>query len=375
MSDVVMALRSLRKQPRFSTIAMLTIAVAIGACSALFSIYDRLVLTPTTIESPTLVAILNTNPQLQAPSGVRVVVAIRVPPRSCAIVRLDRRQRVRQLHAHRQRRAAASSTDCGRAARSSPTLGDPAGARPRIHGRRRRPERTGRVPHQPRDVAGTLRRPRRLVGQTITLNGQPWQVIGITPPRMTAPFGQVQVFAPRVFEVGGLTPRQVQARRRLFASRWRGSIPASRSSRQRRADRDRRGLQGRLRRQPRRQCAERGPDVRDGARRHAATHVLTLLGAVGFVLLIACANVASLFLGRLTARQSEIAVRQSLGASRADVVWQFLAESMLFSIVAGLIGVGLAVWSLVGDAIDARRQLPPNTTLELNWRALSCVPA
>ena len=65
----------------------------------------------------------------------------------------------------------------------------------------------------------------------------------------------------------------------------------------------------------------------------------TLIGAVSFVLLIACANVASLFLGRLTARHKEIAVRQSLGATRAQVVRQFLIESLVFSAVAGALGV------------------------------------
>jgi hypothetical protein len=50
-----------------------------------------------------------------------------------------------------------------------------------------------------------------ILGENITLNGQPWQVIGITPPRLSPPFGQVQVFAPRVFEIGGLTPVQIQA--------------------------------------------------------------------------------------------------------------------------------------------------------------------
>src|SRR5205814_1490819 len=88
----------------------------------------------------------------------------------------------------------------------------------------------------------------------------------------------------------------------------------------------------------------------------------TLIGAVSFVLLIACANVASLFLGRLTARHKEIAIRQSLGASRAQVVRQFLIESLAFSIVAGGIGVIAALWSLSAIQSTIASQLPPNAT-------------
>jgi len=96
----------------------------------------------------------------------------------------------------------------------------------------------------------------------------------------------------------------------------------------------------------------------------------TLIGAVSFVLLIACANVASLFLGRLTARQKEIAVRQSLGATRGRVVRQFLIESLVFSAVAGALGMLFALWALYGIQLLVASQLPPNTTLTLNMRTL-----
>src|SRR5215217_1271562 len=87
----------------------------------------------------------------------------------------------------------------------------------------------------------------------------------------------------------------------------------------------------------------------------------TLIGAVSFVLLIACADVASLFLGRLTARQKEIAVRQSLGATRGRVVRQFLLESLVFSAVAGALGTLLGMWAIAAIQALLGAQLPLNT--------------
>ena len=211
MSDFRAALRALRKSPAFTLVAIVTIAVGIGANTTLFSVYDRLVLNPVTIPHPSsLVAIWTNNPQLN----------FNAPALSWP--------RYEDLRDHAQ-----SFSSIGISAFDNFTLtgnGDPE----QLNGQRVSatffptlgilPAR-GRnftadedVPNGPAVciISHELWQTRfggraSIVGENITLNGQPWQVVGIMPPRLSPPFGQVQVFAPRVFEVGGLTPVQIQA--------------------------------------------------------------------------------------------------------------------------------------------------------------------
>jgi putative ABC transport system permease protein len=98
------------------------------------------------------------------------------------------------------------------------------------------------------------------------------------------------------------------------------------------------------------------------------TPLLVLLGAVGFVLLITCANVAHMLLARASARQKEIAVRTALGARRGRVIRQFLTENLLLGILGGSVGVLLAMWGTHALIALSPANIPRVETVSIDTR-------
>src|SRR5260370_9760551 len=112
--------------------------------------------------------------------------------------------------------------------------------------------------------------------------------------------------------------------------------------------------------------SERGYSLHADIVGDARPALITILAAVAFVLLIACANVANLLLARATARQREIAIRTALGASRSRMVWQFLSEGFLLSIFPAAARLLIACWG-----IDVLRVFGPQDVPRLGEVAIN----
>jgi putative ABC transport system permease protein len=365
--DLRFAGRQLAKSPGFTFVAVLTLALGIGATTAIFSVVYGVLLRPLPYPQPErLVRAFAVGPEGQLRGAFS-------PPNL-----LDYRAASRALSGLSGYHGGTLnlSGDGGEAERL-PTAWVNAnyfsvlGTRP-LAGRTFAPgeDRPGspRVAILSEEIwRRRFGGDRQVVGRSLTLSGEPYQVIGILRHGERYPFG-TDVWVPLVF-----TPTEMAQRGAVFlgalgrlapgATLKAGQAEASVVGRRLRDQfpEDNKGYIEDMTLVP----------MLDRMVGDTRKPLLILLGAVSFVLLIACSNVANLLLARAAAREGEIVIRSALGAGRARIVRQLLTESLLLALLGGVAGMGLAAWALKLLVSSGPQDIPRLAEIGLDGVALA----
>ncbi len=353
LQDLKYAMRMLRKAPGFTAIAILTLALGIGANTAVFTVVNSTLLRPLPYRDSERVAYLRTIlpyfPEFRLGDSSADVSEIRAQNHVLEATAMFRGWQMNL--------SGDGEPEVENVIRATPDLFALLGAAP-ARGRLFTKEELEPGKDGVAILSDSLWRSRygadpKAIGRTIRLDTKPYTVIGVMPASFQ--FNETKLYLPLALTPKerddhdmhgysllvkmkpGVSLKTAQAEMDSFAANFSKQNPNNDQ-----------GIKFIL------------TSMQEDTTGNSRLALLVLMGAVVLVLLIGCANVGSLALARSMARQKEVAVRSALGASRARIVRQFLVESLLLAIIGGAVG-----WLLGMYGVDAFRHLAPPDTPRL----------
>ena len=360
--DTRYALRTLRKKPAFAATAIVTLALAIGGNTAMFSVVRAVLLKPLAYRDPDrLVNIADGTParfvEMRAAAHAFTDLGAHTSQENVTLSGGSEPEVLKGV------RISASFL---RILSVSPVLG---------RGFRTEEDAAGGSPVAmisydlwQRRFAGDP----QIVGKTVVLSATPSIIIGVLPPHFQFPFPALDVWmtapsewplmppasralSPFLHIFGRVKPgvnfSAANAEMKVIYAQYVAAHPAMLDAKSKEP--------GQI------------TPMKEKLVANVRSILWMLFGAVGFVLLIACANVASLLLARAVSRSREFAVRAALGAPRSRLIGQLLAESILLSSAGGVMGILLASWSLRVISSITSFDLPRAADVHLDWTVLA----
>jgi putative ABC transport system permease protein len=353
--DLRYALRAFKGSPAFTTVAVLALALGIGATTAIFSVVDRVMLRPLPYPEPESLVSISFGRNLIAHTDYfawrehnqvfeEMTMSLGAAPRT--LTSLDEPAQIR---------CAGVTASFFRTFRVQPMLG-------------RAFTEAEDKPGAPKVILLTYDSwqkrfggARDILGRSLTIDDAPQTVVGIMAPSFRFPGDTVEGIIPLAFNTATQAVYFVQATARLKPAVTVGQAAAE--------------IEGLFEHSPQNH-AFGGPKQKPSVVRLQDRQVadvrlamLALLGAVGCVLLIACANVTNLLLSRSAARQRELAMRAALGAGRMRLLRQLLTESVLLGLAGGATGTLLAALA-IKSIIHIAPSVPRIGEVAIDWRVL-----
>jgi len=370
IQDLKFALRTLFRSPGFTTTAALTLALGIGVTTLMFSVVNAVLLRPLPYPRPEqLMLVFSVNTSAPEANSIR----------ASALDFEDFRSRARSFDAMAGH-VGTGFTFTGQGNPElvigqmvTPDFFKVLGVAPAL-GRAFAPDEF--APGRETVTVLSYRLWKRrfggdpaIVGSTVTINSKPYFVAGVMPARFDYPGPRYELYtplaSPRTPELPpinrnshylqvigrvkpGVTPEQAQAEIVTVARALAAQYPESNSN-----------------------LSARATPLQDYVVRDVKTPLWVLLGAVGLVVLIACANVTNLLLARASARQREVAIRQALGAARWRLVRQFLVETSVLYAIGAAGALALASWGMSALVTLGPEDIPRLADTSLDGRVLA----